>query len=242
MREEEKIIRYVPVRMKEMLRSVANYNSPHSGKLLRKILYAMSVIDRRFFVGSEDEEYPYGDYALSIGKGQTISQPSTVAKMLLLSKLEEGDNVLEVGAGSGWNAALIGFLVYPGSVLSVERIAALVEKAERNTSKLRNYLKQKRPQDIEKVSKINFLAENAFSKKVWKKKYDKIIITAGIADKETGNKVKELAKTLLKQNGLLICPYISGPLIIYKKRGNGLERKETKEYYVFVPLLEKVEK
>ena len=245
MREVEKIIQYAPMNMREMLRSVAHYNSaysPDAGHLLRAILFAIVVVDRRFFVDVENEEEPYDDNALPIGKCQTISQPSTVARMLLLAELKEGDDVLEVGAGSGWNATLISFLTYPGCVLSVDRIAALVEKAGGNLAKLRNYLKQKRPQNIERVSKVNFLAENVFSNgKIWKRKYNKIIITAGLTDKSAENKVRKLAKILLKQNGLLICPYVSGPLIIYKKRGNKLEKKETREQYVFVPLLGGVE-
>lgn len=241
--EREKIIKVSPTRMQGMLKSVYEYNSSFSfaGKLLEKILFAMSVIDRRFFV--QDEEYAYDDTALPIGNGQTISQPSTVARMLLLAGLEKGNSVLEIGAGSGWNAALIAFLVYPGNIKSIDRINSLVEKAQENANKLRNYLKQKKPQDLIKLEKINFITENIFSKgKIWKKQYDKIIFTAGIADEEAEEKIEEIAKDLLKRNGLLIYPRVSGPMIIYRKRGNEIEKKETKEEYVFVPLLEGVEK
>ena len=242
--DTQKIINYAPMRMQEMLRSVYNYNSDfcvaENEKLLEKILFAMSIIDRKFFVS--DEEYAYDDNALPIGKGQTISQPSTVARMLLLAELEEGDDVLEIGAGSGWNASLMSFLVYPGNVLSIDRINSLVKNAQENLSKLRNYIKQKKPQDFVKLEKLNFLIENIFSEgKTWKKHYDKIIITAGIADKETEDKVEEIAKSLLKQDGRLICPYVSGPLIIFKKKDR-LIKEKTKEQYVFVPLLEGMEK
>jgi len=241
MEEPEKIIKLAKKRMQGMLFSVLNYNSSFSLNkkqelLLQKILFAMSVIDRRFFYEGGEA---YTDYALPIGKGQTISQPSTVARMLILARLKEGDDVLEVGTGSGWNASLIAFIVYPGHVTSVERINVLKEKAESNLSALRNHLKQKSPQDVQKIGKINFYAENIFVKgKVWKKRYDKIIITAGI---EVGGekKIEFLARKLLKQGGLLICPYVSGPLMIYKKEKHGkLIREETKENYVFVPLLE----
>lgn len=240
--EIEKIISYAPLKMQEMLRSVCNYNFAFDNEeLLEKILFAMSVIDRKFFV--QDEEYAYDDNALPIGKGQTISQPLTVARMLLLSELKEGDDVLEIGAGSGWNACLLGFLVYPGFVLSLDRIYSLVEKAQKNVKNLKNHLKQKSPQDVVKLENLNFLTENIFSKgKIWKKKHDKIIITAGISDVKTEEKIGELAQGLLKKDGILICPYVSGPMIIYKKKETKLERKETREQYVFVPLLEGIEK
>jgi len=241
MKEDEKIIKSARKEMRPMLESVLDYNSSFSldkeqELLLQKILFAMSIIDRRFFYKGEEA---YTDYALPIGEGQTISQPSTVARMLILARLREGDNVLEVGTGSGWNASLIAFLVYPGSVVSVERINILKERAENNLSSLKNHLKQKYPQDVQKLSKINFYAENIFvSGRAWKKRYDKIIITAGIGVGRE-EKVELLARKLLKQKGLLICPYRSGPLVIYEKEKKGqLMRKETKESYVFVPLLE----
>lgn len=230
MEEIEKIINNAKGKMREMLKSVYRYNSgfirkQEENKLLEKIIFSMSIVDRRFFV--EDEEYAYDDNALAIGEGQTISQPSTVTRMLMLAELEEGDKVLEVGAGSGWNACLISFLVYPGNVLSIDRINALVEKAKRNFLALKNYLKIKMPHELARF-KVNFKADDAFN---LKGKYDKIIITAGIPSKEVEEKIKEMAFKLLKQEGILICPYTAGPMIIFKKKGR-LIREETKEEYV----------
>jgi len=240
MADADKIIKNAPGPMEGMLKSVYDYNlgfllNDHEKELLNKVLFAMSRIDRKFFY---EEEEAYDDTALPIGFGQTISQPSTVARMLILSDLHEGDDVLEVGAGSGWNASLIAYLVFPGSALSVDRIYKLVEKAEKNVASLRGNLKQKYPHDVEKISKLNLLAENVFEKgKAWKKKYDKIIITAGIDKSEkTEEQIKQLAEKLLKQKGILICPRTSGPMLIYKKDGK-LREYTTKEEYFFVPLL-----
>lgn len=235
----KKLLEHASVEMQNMLESVYNYNSDFISegeeKSLEKILFAMSVVDRKFF--TEDKEDAYINTALSIGEGQTISQPSTVARMLLLAELEQGDDVLEVGAGSGWNAALIRFLVYPGNVISADRIGNLVKKARQNVSELRNHLRKISLQNVEKLSKINFVVEDAlFGEKVWKKKYDKIIITAGIAYKETEDKIEKMAKHLLKRNGILVCPYVEGPFIRYKKNDE-LKKEETEEQYVFVPLL-----
>ncbi len=234
------IIKKANKKMQPMLKSVFEFNkkfllSSDQEKLLEKIIFAIQQLDRKFFV---KDNKAYYDTALGIGQGQTISQPSTVARMLLLADLEREDDVLEIGAGSGWNACLIAYLVYPGNVLSVERIVKLKEKAEKNVSKLRNYLKQHHPEDYPKLQRLNFVAENIFEKgRSWKKKYDKIIFTAGIHNKEQENKIKQLAKKLLKQQGTLICPQTSGPMLIYHK-DDKLKKFKTQEEYVFVPLIE----
>jgi len=237
----EKIIKNSKEEMQPMLHSVYQFNSSFllskkQEKLLEKILYAISVVDRKFFVLNEKEAY--NDNALAIGEGQTISQPSTVARMLLLAELKKGDSVLEIGAGSGWNASLISFLVYPGNVLSIDRIFSLIEKAKKN---LKNLIVSFKTGKL-KFSKLNFSVGNIFNPdEEWKKTYDKIIFTAGITlEKEQGQekKVKNIALTLLKNNGILVCPRTAGPLLIYKKKDEKLKKLETKEEYVFVPLLE----
>ena len=240
MQEIEKIIQSAPKEMQAMLRSVYNYNSSFSlskdqEKLLLKILFAMSIIDRKFFI----QEYPYIDTAIGIGKGQTISQPSTVARMLMLAELKESDNVLEVGTGSGWNACLISLLVYPGSVISIERFLELAENAQENIKNIKRELKQTHPEDIEKIRPsiksadiLNFSSKSDF---------DKIIITAGIKSIEQEKKIEKIASSLLKNNGVLVCPRVYGNLIIFMKRDKKITRNETSESYVFVPLEEELE-
>ena len=85
-----------------MLESVKNYISRfvtdryHGRKQMDDILYAMDKVDRKYFIDHD----PYVDTALSIGHGQTISQPSTVARVLLmLAALSPGHDVLEIGYG-----------------------------------------------------------------------------------------------------------------------------------------------
>ncbi|MEM4230286.1 MAG: hypothetical protein QXF25_00185 [Candidatus Pacearchaeota archaeon] len=241
-KDAEKIIQAAPQKMQSMLKSVYDYNikfilNEEQEKLLSRILFEMTKVDRKYFY--EKEEEVYSDVALPIGKGQTISQPSTVARMLILADIHEGEDVLEVGTGSGWNASLISFLNYPGNTVSVERIYALIEKAEKNIAALRSYLKQKHPQDVNNLDKLNLYAENIFEKgRAWKKTYDKIILTAGI-EKGKEEKVKKLAQKLLKKNGVMICPYTEGPILILKKIDGKLLESTTKEEYSFVPLLEK---
>jgi len=95
-----------------MLESVKGFLSNFSfGDYEKRILKAISEVDRADFVEADFIGSVYVDAPLPTEKGQTISQPSTVARMLQLLELKKGDKVLEVGAGSGWNAALIGYLV-----------------------------------------------------------------------------------------------------------------------------------
>jgi protein-L-isoaspartate O-methyltransferase len=121
----------------------------------------------------------------------------------------------------------------------VERIKSLIKDSLNNISKLRNYLKQASPQNFKKLSKINFLNENIFEKgKIWKKRYDKIIFTAGIRSREQEQEIKKTAKDLLKRKGILVCPKTLGSIIVFKKQDNGnIVKEKTQEEYSFVPLL-----
>ena len=228
--------------MQTMLRSVYAYNAPFAKtpkekESLFRILEAMSAVDRRFFV--LDRKYAYEDTAFSIGKGQTISQPSTVARMLMLAELKEGDDVLEVGTGSGWNASLIAFLVYHGSATSTERIHFLLKNANKNIVALKKNLKKHK----ERFSKMKLIVKDIFSDiKSWKEKYDKIIFTAGISDKGAEKDVLDISRKLLKKNGVLVCPYTAGPMLIVKKgKDDEINAERTREEYVFVPLIKEVE-
>ncbi|NMB99787.1 MAG: protein-L-isoaspartate O-methyltransferase, partial [Thermoanaerobaculaceae bacterium] len=72
-----------------------------------RIHRAFLEVDRRFFVPEEYISKSYGDHPVSIGSGQTISQPAMVAEMLWEAQIKEGDKVLEVGSGSGYVLALL---------------------------------------------------------------------------------------------------------------------------------------
>ena len=81
----------------------------------------MSAIRRQDFLPPDQRALARQDRPLSIGKGQTNSQPRTVQATLELLQVSPGDRVLDVGAGSGWTTALLGYLVGPqGSVIGVE--------------------------------------------------------------------------------------------------------------------------
>lgn len=92
-----------------------------------RVLDAMRRIPREVFVPEEARAFAYEDRPLPIGWGQTISQPFIVALMAEAAAIGAGDRVLEVGAGSGCAAAVMGRLAR--EVIAVERIAALAERA-----------------------------------------------------------------------------------------------------------------
>jgi protein-L-isoaspartate(D-aspartate) O-methyltransferase len=94
-----------------------------------RVLDAMATVPRHLFVPPEARAQAYGDRALPISEGQTISQPYIVALMAQALSLRPGDRVLEVGAGSGYAAAVLSRLA--GEVYTIERWPALAETAER---------------------------------------------------------------------------------------------------------------
>lgn len=92
---------------------------------------AMDEVSRADFLPWPQRGYAAADEPLTIGHGQTNSQPSTVASMLNLLRVEPGHRVLDVGSGSGWTAALLGHLVGPsGQVFGVELVPELAASAQ----------------------------------------------------------------------------------------------------------------
>jgi protein-L-isoaspartate(D-aspartate) O-methyltransferase len=89
-------------------------------------------VPRERFVPEDVRRSAYEDVPLPIGRGQTISAPSMIAIMLEEADLKPGESVLEIGAGSGYNAALLAELVRPDRVVSVERIPELADLARAN--------------------------------------------------------------------------------------------------------------
>jgi len=98
-----------------------------------KLLKAFEEVPRELFIKNGFEEEAYGDYPLPIGQGQTISQPTTVMIMTQALELKEDQKVLEVGAGSGWQSAIIAKIVgKEGKVITTEIIPELAEFAKNN--------------------------------------------------------------------------------------------------------------
>jgi protein-L-isoaspartate(D-aspartate) O-methyltransferase len=100
----------------------------------RAVLKAMTAVPRHRFVPDEMKLSAYADSPLPIGDGQTISQPYIVAYMVQLLEVDPSDRVLEVGTGSGYQAAVLAELA--AEVYTVERIEALAERARATLQEL----------------------------------------------------------------------------------------------------------
>jgi protein-L-isoaspartate(D-aspartate) O-methyltransferase len=99
-----------------------------------RVLAAMREIPRHHFIPSAFDQPAYDDNPLPIGNGQTISQPYIVALMTELLRPEASDNVLEIGAGSGYQAAILSRLVQ--RLTTIERISAVAILARKNLNSL----------------------------------------------------------------------------------------------------------
>jgi len=183
----------------------------------KRLIEAFKKIEREEFVLKEYKDDAYSDIALPILKGQTISQPTTVMIMLQALELKKTDKVLEVGSGSGYNAALLSKLVK--KVYTTEIIPELVEFAKKNLKNIKN------------VKVIHCDGSKGLKEY---SPYDKIIITAA------SEKVPDILFKQLKNNGILLAPI--GPLhmqslLKYKKKNNKLEVEDLGNF-MFVPLKE----
>ena len=94
------------------------------------VVQAMAAVPRERFVPPESRHMAYQDVPLPIGEGQTISQPTMVAEMTAALRLSARDKILEVGSGSGYQAAVLAQLAPEGMVVTVELLPALASRAE----------------------------------------------------------------------------------------------------------------
>lgn len=151
------------------------------------VLHAMRAIPRELFVPPALRHRAYDNRPLFIGHAQTISQPTMVARMTLALTLRGDERVLEVGAGSGYQAAILGELLPFGHVVTVDRVPQLVDFARRN-------LKVCGIHNVDVVVSPNVLGAPALGP------YDAILVSAG-APSIPGSLVAQL-----KPNGRLVIP------------------------------------
>lgn len=191
----------------------------HSNILKTKsIIQAFEKIDRKDFVPLKYTNEAYNDYPLSIGFGQTISQPSTVVLMLEILSPQKGDQVLDVGSGSGWTTALLGEIVgVRGKVCGVELIQDLVLFSRYNLEKY----------DL-KNTRIYQATQHLGLKE--KGPFDKILVSASAKD------IPEELIDQLKVGGTMVIPIQNSIFKIHKKSKDKIEKQEVPGF-VFVPLI-----
>ena len=185
-----------------------------------RVLSAMSQVPRHEFIPDEYLGNAYADYPVSIGEGQTISQPYMVALMSQGLNLKGEERVLEIGTGSGYQAAILASL--SKEVYSVERIKSLADAASRQLKKLGL-------QNIKIKVGDGTLGWEEFSP------YDRIIVTA--ASPQTPPALIEQ----LQDGGVLLIPLggsFSQILTRVKKQGKHIETEDICAC-VFVPLVGK---
>lgn len=163
---------------------------------------AMSEVPRHLFVDDAMQGRAYGDHPLPIGAGQTISQPYIVATMTQALELTGTENVLEIGTGSGYQAAVLSRMCR--QVYTVERINSLLARARKVFDKLRYY---------------NIRSKLDDGTMGWPENgpYDAIIVTAG------GPEVPQPLVDQLSENGRLIIPvgdqHVQELQFVQKKEG-----------------------
>ena len=94
-----------------------------------KVLTALRKVPRHLFISEALQDQAYGDFPLPIGEQQTISQPFIVAEMTQALQLSEDDRVLEIGTGSGYQAAVLAEIAF--RIYTIERVHTLLVKARR---------------------------------------------------------------------------------------------------------------
>lgn len=185
----------------------------------KRVLDAMREVPREKFVPEGLQEFAYEDSALPIAAGQTISQPYIVAQMLELAEIGPRDIVLEVGAGSGYAAAVMGRLAR--RVMAIERLELLVKRARERIAALG-------------YDNIDIIEGDGT--KGWPEAapFDAILVAAG------GPVVPPALKEQLKIGGRLIIP-ISGTAhqVLTRIRRTGSETFEEEDHglVAFVPLI-----
>ena len=188
------------------------------------VIQTMSKLPRHLFVPERFIDDAYEDGPLSIGEGQTISQPYVVASMTSHLHLNNESRVLEIGTGSGYQTAILAEIAK--AVYTIERIAELLPKAERM---------------FELLGYDNIFTKHADGSSGWPEAapFDAIIVTAAAKD------IPETLTLQLKAEGIMIIPLERDAidkqeLVKVKKSADGL-KQETLYPVRFVPLLRDTE-
>jgi len=184
-----------------------------------EVLRAINAIPRHLFMDNAFVNFAYRDQAFPIGSDQTISQPYTVAFQSQLLEVNKGDKILEIGTGSGYQAAVL--IEMGAKVFSIERHRSLHQKSKQKLSDL-SY-------------KGKFFFGDGFEGLPTFAPFDKILITAAAP------RIPEKLIEQLKVGGFLVIPLGSGEsqqMLRLTKLEDGTVKEEKYGNFSFVPMLE----
>ena len=184
------------------------------------VLSAMGQVPRHLFLDKAFEDWAYKDQAFPIRAGQTISQPYTVAYQTTLLEPKKTDKILEIGTGSGYQAAVLSFLCR--RIYSIERQKELFDY----TSQLLNKIG---------FSSVRTLFGDGYKGSPRFAPFDKIIITAG------AELIPEDLKEQLKVGGFIVAPLGLGDdktMVRMIKLDNGTFKTERYGAFRFVPFMQ----
>lgn len=184
-----------------------------------EIKKALEKVPREEFVPPQLKSAAYDDHPLPIGEGQTISQPTTVVFMLELLEVQNDHQVLEIGAGSGWQTALLAELTGPTGQVSGFEILSGVGKFGQNN-----------------LAKFNFPQANYFitdAQKAWEKfgPYDRIISGAAFTT------IPKDLKQQLKIGGRLVTPTQENDVRLIRRKDKHNFEETTYPGFIFVPIV-----
>ena len=195
-----------------------------------RIIEAFKKIKRIDFLPDDIKDLAEVNEALSIGYGQTISQPLVVAFMLELLQPKLGDKVLDIGAGSGWTSALLSEIVKDkGKVIAIEIIPELVEFGRKNIAKY-NFIEKGIAEFVCADGSKGY--PNIASRPEIAEGFDKILCSA------EAREIPLAWKDQLKIGGRIVTPIGSSIWLFIKKSSQQFEEKEYPGF-VFVPLVSK---
>lgn len=187
------------------------------------IIRAFSEVNRAEFVPSDMVSEAEADIPLPIGYGQTISQPTTVAIMLELLDPKKGQNILDVGSGSGWTTALLACISgEKGKVTALERILELCQIGKDNLEKF-DFLK-KYSIDFQCINAVDGFSKNA--------PYDRILVSAEVEE------IPQALKKQLKIGGKMVIP-VHNSICYVEKRSEDDFYVEEFPGFIFVPFIVK---
>lgn len=193
------------------------------------IVEAFENVDRKDFVPDNYKDMAYIDEALPILDGQTISQPYTVAFMLNLLDPQPGERILDIGAGSGWQTALLAYIVKKdGKVYAMEILPKVCEFGKNNVSKY-NFIEKGLTAGRQGI--VEWHCQDASRGLPEKAPFDKIIAAAAL-----DGKVPQEWFDQLKPKGRLVVP-INNSVWVFTKKENGALNAKEYPGFIFVPFI-----